>query len=203
MKLGQRRKKTLSVDTHCLIACVLSHSQEHGSGTLTWARLASWHCRGGSHQWLQPVCLPVPASAFVDYHFSDAFGTWSNSTFINSDLLSPCRLSYPCKYDLVSYSQRHFINFYVKWQQQMGSVWYFFSYEEGVWCRMSEFAFNRRWLKEEMVSSCAGGCLDWIWKKHSSLKGLSSTGIGCPLKWLSHHPRKHVKYVDVAHKGKV
>lgn len=29
--------------------------------------------------------------------------------------------------------------------------------------------------------------------KISSLKGLSSTGTGCPGKWLSHHPSRYLK----------
>lgn len=36
------------------------------------------------------------------------------------------------------------------------------------------------------------GCLDWIWGKNGSLKVLSSIRMGCPMEWLSHHPRRHL-----------
>jgi len=35
-------------------------------------------------------------------------------------------------------------------------------------------------------------------RKISAPKGLSSTGTGCPGKWLSHHPWKHLKDVWMA-----
>lgn len=38
-----------------------------------------------------------------------------------------------------------------------------------------------------MASSCTRGDLDWMLRKNSSLKGLSSTGTDCPRKWLCHH----------------
>ena len=47
---------------------------------------------------------------------------------------------------------------------------------------------------------CWGG-LDWILRKMSSLKGLSSTGTGCPGKWLSHHPWRYLKDVQLWHLG--
>jgi len=37
--------------------------------------------------------------------------------------------------------------------------------------------------------------LDWTVGKISSLKGLSSTGTGCPGKWLRHHPWRYLKDV--------
>ena len=40
----------------------------------------------------------------------------------------------------------------------------------------------------EMTSSCTRGGLDWISGKTSLLRGLLSTGIGSPGRWLSHHP---------------
>jgi len=43
------------------------------------------------------------------------------------------------------------------------------------------------------ISSCTRGVLDWILGKLSSLKGLSNIGIGCPVRWLSHHPWRHLK----------
>ncbi|KAK4818318.1 LOW QUALITY PROTEIN: hypothetical protein QYF61_010780, partial [Mycteria americana] len=43
--------------------------------------------------------------------------------------------------------------------------------------------------------SCARGGLDWILGNFTSLKGLSSTGTGCPGKWLSHHPWRYLKDV--------
>ncbi|PKU38670.1 hypothetical protein llap_11024 [Limosa lapponica baueri] len=39
---------------------------------------------------------------------------------------------------------------------------------------------------------CQGG-LDWILGKISSLKELSSIGMGCPGKWLSQHPWRYLK----------
>jgi len=42
--------------------------------------------------------------------------------------------------------------------------------------------------EEETASSCSRGDLDLILGKISSLKGLSSIGIGCPGKSWSHHP---------------
>ena len=41
---------------------------------------------------------------------------------------------------------------------------------------------------EEMTSSWSRGGLGWISGKTSLLKGLLSTGIGSPGRWLSHHP---------------
>jgi len=43
------------------------------------------------------------------------------------------------------------------------------------------------------ASSYVRGGLDWIVGKISSLKGLSSSGIGWPGKWLSHHPWRYLK----------
>lgn len=42
--------------------------------------------------------------------------------------------------------------------------------------------------KEEIVFSCTIKVLIWVLEKISSLKGLSSSGMGCPGEWLSHHP---------------
>lgn len=42
------------------------------------------------------------------------------------------------------------------------------------------------------------GSLDWILGKISSAKGLSLIGMGCPMKWLSHHSWKYLKrHVEV------
>lgn len=70
-QIGVETKPQMWTHADCLVACVLSHSQEQGSRTLDWAQLASWNCRGGICQCLQPVHLPVPASAFANYWFSD------------------------------------------------------------------------------------------------------------------------------------
>jgi len=43
-------------------------------------------------------------------------------------------------------------------------------------------------IQEETASSCTRVGLDRIFGKISSPKGLSSTGTGCPGKWLSHRP---------------
>ena len=51
--------------------------------------------------------------------------------------------------------------------------------------------------REETASSCAKGGLDWISRKNSSPKELSSTGAGCPGKWLSHHPWRYLKDMQV------
>jgi len=40
---------------------------------------------------------------------------------------------------------------------------------------------------------CTRGGLDWILGKISSSKGLSNIATGCPGKWLSHHPWRHLK----------
>jgi len=45
------------------------------------------------------------------------------------------------------------------------------------------------------ASSCARGGLGCILGTISSLKGLSSTGTGCPGKWLSHPPWRYLKDV--------
>jgi len=46
---------------------------------------------------------------------------------------------------------------------------------------------------------CVRGGLDWILGKISLLKEWSGIGIGCPGRWLSHHPWRSLKKgVDVA-----
>jgi len=40
----------------------------------------------------------------------------------------------------------------------------------------------------KIASSCARGGLGWLPGRTSSQKGLLSTGIGFPGRWLSHHP---------------
>ena len=47
----------------------------------------------------------------------------------------------------------------------------------------------------EMALSCARVSLGWISGKTSLLKGLLSTGIGSPERWLSHHPCMCLKTV--------
>ena len=47
----------------------------------------------------------------------------------------------------------------------------------------------------EMATSCARVSLDWISGKTSLQKGLLSTGIGSPGRWLSHHPWMCLKTV--------
>jgi len=47
-----------------------------------------------------------------------------------------------------------------------------------------------------MASSCVRGGFDWILWKISSLKGLSSSGTGCPGQWWSHHPWRYLKDVQ-------
>ena len=54
----------------------------------------------------------------------------------------------------------------------------------------SQVTSNR--TKGNSLKLCRGG-LDWILGKNSSLKGLSSTGTGCPGKWWSCHPRRYLK----------
>jgi len=44
-----------------------------------------------------------------------------------------------------------------------------------------------------MASSCTSGGLGWISGKTSLQKGLLSTEIGSPGRWLSHHPRMCLK----------
>ncbi|KAK4820318.1 hypothetical protein QYF61_023551 [Mycteria americana] len=44
---------------------------------------------------------------------------------------------------------------------------------------------------EDMASGRARGGLDWTLGNFTSLKGLSSTGPGCPGKGLSPHPWKY------------
>ena len=47
--------------------------------------------------------------------------------------------------------------------------------------------------QEEMASSCARGGLDWILGNISLLKEWSGIGTGCPGRWLSLHPWRHLK----------
>lgn len=110
-QIGVETKPQMWTHADCLVAYVLSHSQEQGSRTLEWAQLASWNCRGGICQCPQPVHLPVPASAFANYWFSDRHSICEATVHSLIQPYLACvhwvNFLYIC--DLVSYSQRHFI----------------------------------------------------------------------------------------------
>lgn len=52
-----------------------------------------------------------------------------------------------------------------------------------------------------MTSSCIRGGLYWILGKTSLWKELLSIGTGCPGQWLSHHPWRYLKDMQMWHLG--
>jgi len=54
---------------------------------------------------------------------------------------------------------------------------------------------------EGIASSCARGGSVWILLKISSLKKCQCVGIGCPGRWLTHHPLKCSRNVQIWYRG--
>ena len=63
-----------------------------------------------------------------------------------------------------------------------------FEYLYGAYSKCRAGLFSLVTGQGEMASSCARVSLGWISGNTSLLKGLLSTGIGSPGRWLSHHP---------------
>ena len=63
-----------------------------------------------------------------------------------------------------------------------------FKYLEGDCSESDVGLFSLVTGEGEMASSCTRVSLGWISGKFSLQKGLLSTGIGSPGRWLSHHP---------------
>ena len=63
-----------------------------------------------------------------------------------------------------------------------------FKYLKGDYSESRVGLFSLVTGRGEMALSCASGSLGWTSEKTSLQKGLLSTGIGSPGRWLSHHP---------------
>ena len=63
-----------------------------------------------------------------------------------------------------------------------------FQYLKGAYSKSGVGLFSLVTGRGEMASSCSRVSLGWRSRNSSLLKGLLSTGIGSPERWLSHHP---------------
>ena len=70
-----------------------------------------------------------------------------------------------------------------------------FQYLKGVYSESGIGLFSLVTGQGETASSCVRVSLGWISGKTSLQKGLLSTGIGSPGRWLSHHPWMCLKTV--------
>ena len=69
-----------------------------------------------------------------------------------------------------------------------GDLTALFQYLKGAYSQSGVGLFSLVTGRGEMASSCTRVGLGWISEKTSLQKGLLSTGIGSPGRWLSHHP---------------
>ena len=70
-----------------------------------------------------------------------------------------------------------------------------FQYLKGAYSESGVGLFSLVTGRGEMASSCTRVSLGWISGNTSLQKGLLSTGIGSPGRWLSHHPWMCLKTV--------
>ena len=70
-----------------------------------------------------------------------------------------------------------------------------FQYLKGAYSESGFGLFSLVTGRGEMASSCTRRGLGWIAENTSLQKGLLSTGIGSPGRWLSHHPWMCLKTV--------